>query len=121
MSSFFHDGYFLQPSESKSSHAEIRDIVVNSINEQLDILLPGHKTISDLSRLHDVLPISYVNEVRVNAFNAINKCSEIHDKCFNLVEKSIVKLLGPDLAIQAKINSRFQNLLDLFPHSQLHS
>jgi len=104
MNSFFHDGYLVQASESKSSHSEIKEIVISSINEQLERLIPGHKKTSDLSRLHESLPIDNVNEVRVNAYNSINNSLNLHDKCFNLVEDSILKLLGPDLAVQAKIN-----------------
>lgn len=104
MISFSHKGYFVQASECKTSHAYIRSVVLHSINEEVQRIIPGHVPIVDLSCLHCTLPINRVNEVRINAYNTINNSLNLHNKCFELVENSIVQLLGPDLAVQAKIN-----------------
>lgn len=67
----------------------------------------------DLERLHTVIDSKEVNEVRLRFFDAINSIENWPDIILRSVGyEFLVSLLGPDLAIQSKLNVSIQMPMD---------
>ena len=61
-----------------------------------------------LSRAHDFITGSEVNEKRLNAFRALNSVTDWDEKYFSMAKSALTALLGPDLLIQRKLNLSIQ-------------
>lgn len=62
---------------------------------------------NSIEKLHEYISKNEINDIRIDAFKAINKLNwekAILDNCY----KDLVSMLGPDLLIQKKINLSIQ-------------
>ena len=57
-----------------------------------------------LDQLHEVLPLSSLNSLRLEAIQAIHRDTEFRADLSNKVAPLLIDLLGPDLAVQKKFN-----------------
>ncbi len=96
------NGYLIINHENNSSYKQLKEIVEESI--KISVKKICGEELKSLPKFHETVNNRNVNEVRVNAYNLINSFPNLHDLCFSLINNQINTLLGPDLAVQAKVN-----------------
>lgn len=62
----------------------------------------------NLSSVHKYIDFENINEKRINAFRSLNKIDDWENKYYSLANFFIDNLLGPDIAIQSKLNLSIQ-------------
>lgn len=67
----------------------------------------------DISSIHKKLDVKDLNNRRLSLINHISGFPEIHNLIYDLAQNELDKLLGPDIAVQKKINISIQ-----MPHDQ---
>jgi len=99
--SFSALGYSIINCESIDSYDELYFQVYNCIRTAAHDLLSVN--INLLEHLHQTVPPTKINNLRVSAYNALNK-GPVIDLIYSQIKSYINNLLGPDLAVQAKVN-----------------
>ena len=99
---FDQNGYLIIDHENNNSYKELTEIVEESI--KISVKNICGKDLKSLSKFHETVNNINVNEVRMHSYNLINSFPNLHDLCFSLIKNQINKLLGPDLAVQLKVN-----------------
>ena len=99
---FDQNGYLIIDHENNNSYKELTEIVEESI--KISVKNICGKDLKSLSKFHETVNNINVNEVRMQSYNLINSFTNLHDLCFSLIKNQIYNLLGPDLAVQLKVN-----------------
>ena len=102
MQEFNKRGYLIIDHENDNSYKKLKEIVEESI--KISVKNICGKKLKSLSKFHETVTNINVNDVRVHSYNLINSFPNLHDLCFSLIKNQINNLLGPDLAVQAKVN-----------------
>ena len=96
---FLADGYAVFDIEDAGALEMFSQVVYSSLNINAD---------SCLAMCHKEISVDEVNELRINAFRAINKLPAWEKKYFSMAKSICKELLGPDIAIQSKLNLSIQ-------------
>jgi sporadic carbohydrate cluster 2OG-Fe(II) oxygenase len=106
---FYQQGYIIIPCENMSSLAALRQAVEEATKQ------------STLSLMHEYVTAAEINDVRLRAFRKINGLDR-WDSIYKSIAATYIKtLLGPDLAIQSKLNLSIQMPYDATSLLQLHT
>ena len=62
----------------------------------------------NLSSIHKYTNFESINKKRINAFRSLNKIEDWENKYYSLANFFLQNLLGPDIAIQSKLNLSIQ-------------
>lgn len=96
---FLTDGYVIADIEDRNTLEMFRRVVCSSLNISKD---------SYLDMCHKEISTDVVNERRIGAFREINKVPGWEQKYFSMAKSICKDLLGPDIAIQSKLNLSIQ-------------
>ena len=96
---FLNDGYVVFDIEDAHTLEMFREVVCSSLNISKD---------SSLGMCHRHISVDEVNERRIGAFRNINKVAGWEQKYFSMAKSICNDLLGPDIAIQSKLNLSIQ-------------
>lgn len=83
--------------KGSSQLLKFREILINEISDKYP------KFDKDLSNLHKYIKYKDVNDLRINLFKKINK-SNWEKKLKELLGQDLIKIIGPDISIQTKLN-----------------
>ncbi|MAH99380.1 MAG: hypothetical protein CMA12_08630 [Euryarchaeota archaeon] len=83
--------------KGSSQLLKFREILINEISNKYP------KFDKDLSNLHKYIKYNEVNDLRINLFKKINK-SNWEKKLHELLGPDLIKIIGPDISIQTKLN-----------------
>jgi len=106
---FLEDGYLVFDCEDMRALDKLRHRCENSLGT------------NDLSSLHKSVHINEVNEKRLQTFNALNSIEDWERLYKSLASSYIDRLIGPDIAIQSKMNLSIQMPHDETSLLQLHT
>ena len=79
-----------------------------SFLKSLQINLKNELGIDDLEKLHQKIEIDEINNKRIKCYRNINEIKDWENKYFSLASNNLNSLLGPDIAIQSKLNLSIQ-------------
>ena len=97
------------------------DVLTQAVKVAISEFNPLFKNVS-LSRLHNYLSDSSINELRISIFRHLNKLPGSHDITLkNIGGEALTSILGPDLLIQTKLNLSIQMPNDENSTLDLHS
>ena len=95
----------------------IKDIINKALNKYIE-----NKYNIELKDLHNYIKKENINEIRISLFNEINKYyKEIEKSIEKIADTELVKILGPDILIQKKINLSIQMPNDETSLLDMHS
>ena len=98
------EGYIKVSSENDSAYNTLKDIVFESISKPTKEATG--ETIGELCELHRIVEKNQINDIRIKAYQDINSDLRLHDLCMSMIETVSERLIGPDMAVQTKINYR---------------
>ena len=106
---FLEKGYIIFKIEEKDNLEIIKNTVRDSIN------------VENLSLAHERIKNNEINPRRIDAFKNLNKINNWENVYYSLSSKYLEDLLGPDIAIQSKLNLSIQMPQDKSSILDLHT
>jgi sporadic carbohydrate cluster 2OG-Fe(II) oxygenase len=100
-------GYVVRPVDDRPALDELRRQVAQLVCDHLGMQLPND--IGDfLNHIERIVPISKLNELRLNTYRKMNAASWFRPTYFALARKTIETLVGNELAMQNRVNLSIQ-------------
>lgn len=109
MDDFLKDGFLVFKNQDSGSLERLRRTTELSLG------------VNSLSSIHDEISVTSINEKRLDAFRALNQIEEWDRLYKSIASDYIDRLIGPDVAIQSKLNLSIQMPGDDTSLLQLHT
>lgn len=105
--SYFKEGHVVEKAIDQSALKELKNEVVRNILLKVPkIKNYTHEYI--LNNIHKFLPISKLNDFRLNILHTINKSKNFRKNFYHIAKTSLETLVGNELAMQFRINLSIQ-------------
>jgi len=104
---FLERGYVIRPVDDRAALDELRGEVVAIVCEQLGRKVPNDHG-AFLDNIHEELPVSDLNRVRLALYHAMNAKEWFRPTYFRLGRSHLERLVGNELAMQNRINFSIQ-------------
>jgi sporadic carbohydrate cluster 2OG-Fe(II) oxygenase len=105
---FLKDKHIIMPAEDMATLDAIRSKVAHIAANLIKYPLQEHEVSQFLNQIHDHLPISDLNDVRVKVIAEMNRDPWFRRAYFKVGRNSLMTLAGNELAMQRRINLSIQ-------------